>query len=62
MWRDLKVFRLTAARYLDELVEGGFVLKQKVERSAYYINLPPYRILTRAAPRRRGIRLQAFHQ
>ena len=48
--RDLKVSRLTATRYLDELAEGGFVHKQKVGRSNYYINLPLYRILTGAAP------------
>lgn len=48
--RDLKVSRLTATRYLDELAEGGFVYKRKIGRSNYYINLPLYRILTGAAP------------
>ena len=36
--RDLQVSRLTATKYLDSLVEGGFVQKQKVGRSNYYIN------------------------
>jgi Fic family protein len=43
---DLKVSRLTATRYLDELSAGGFVQKQKIGRSNYYINLPLYGILT----------------
>lgn len=47
---DLKVSRLTATRYLDELAEGGFVHKQKVGRSNYYINVPLYQILTGAVP------------
>ena len=37
--RDLKVSRLTATKYLDALVDGGFVNKQKVGRSNYYINI-----------------------
>lgn len=36
--RDLKVSRLTATKYLEALVDGGFVQKQKVGRSNYYIN------------------------
>jgi Fic family protein len=43
---DLKVSRLTATKYLDELTEAGFLVKQKVGRSNYYINDPLYRILT----------------
>ncbi len=43
--RDLGVTRLTATRYLDELSEGGFLVKRKVGRSNYYINLPLCRIL-----------------
>lgn len=43
---DLKVSRLTAAKYLDELVEGGFLHKQKIGRSNYYINVPLFGILT----------------
>lgn len=37
--RDLKVSRLTAAKYLDALAAGGFVRKQKVGRSNYYVNV-----------------------
>ena len=37
--RDLQLSRLTATKYLDALAEGGFVQKQKVGRSNYYVNL-----------------------
>lgn len=43
---DLKVSRLTATKYLDALVASGFLVKRKVGRSNYYINLPLYGILT----------------
>ena len=46
--RDLKVSRLTASKYLDALVGGGFLRKVKVGRSNYYINLALNAILTRA--------------
>jgi Fic family protein len=46
--RDLDVSRLTATRYLDALVETGFVRKLKAGRSNYYINLALNSILTRA--------------
>jgi Fic family protein len=36
--RDLNVSRMTATRYLDALVESGFLHKQKVGRRNYYIN------------------------
>jgi Fic family protein len=36
--KELKVSRLTATRYLDALTEGGFLHKQKIGRSSYYIN------------------------
>jgi len=45
--RDLKVSRLTAAKYLDVLAEDGFLLKVKKGRSNYYINLALNAILTR---------------
>jgi Fic family protein len=44
--RDLKVSRLTATKYLDALVDGGFLVKRKIGRSNYYINPPLYGILT----------------
>lgn len=43
--RDLQVSRLTATKYLEALVEGGFVSKQKIGRSNYYVNIALNRIL-----------------
>lgn len=37
--RDLQVSRMTATRYLDALTESGFLVKQKIGRANYYINL-----------------------
>ena len=45
----MKVSRLTATRYLDALADGGFVQKQKVGRSNYYVNLTLNNILTSQA-------------
>jgi Fic family protein len=42
---DLKVSRLTAAKYLDLLTEDGFLVKEKVWRSNYYINTPLFELL-----------------
>lgn len=36
--RDLQVSRLTATKYLEALVDGGFLAKRKVGRSNYYVN------------------------
>lgn len=36
--RDLGVSRLTATKYLDALAASGFVQKQKIGRSNYYVN------------------------
>lgn len=44
--RDLGVSRLTATKYLDALADGGFVRKQKIGRTNYYINAALYGILT----------------
>ena len=43
--RELGVSRLTATKYLDQLAERGFLTKQKVGRSNYYINGALFRIL-----------------
>ena len=43
--RDLKVSRLTATKYLDALAEQGFLQKQKIGRTNYYINVALNRIL-----------------
>ena len=48
--RDLKVSRLTATKYLEALTAGGFLVKRKIGRSNYFINVPLYRILTGEAP------------
>jgi Fic family protein len=53
--QDLKVSRLTATKYLEALTEGGFLQKQKIGRSNYYINLALNNILT-------GERLQGDKQ
>lgn len=37
---DLAVTRITATRYLDLLVEHGFLHKEKIGRANYYINQP----------------------
>ncbi len=42
---DLGVSRLTATKYLDALDAAGFVKKQKVGRSNYYVNLALNQIL-----------------
>ncbi len=43
--RDLRVSRPTATRYLDTLVEDGFLVRQRIGRSNYYINVALYTIL-----------------
>ena len=45
--RDLAVSRITAAKYLDRLGQAGFVRKQKIGNSNYYINEPLFALLTR---------------
>lgn len=44
--RDLKVSRLTATKYLEALVSGGFLQKQKIGRTNYYMNPALTSILT----------------
>ena len=43
--KDLHVSRMTAAKYLEELVQGGFLEKRKIGRANYYINTALYAIL-----------------
>jgi Fic family protein len=45
--RDLAVSRLTATKYLDALTREGFLHKQKIGRSNYYINVALAGILAR---------------
>jgi hypothetical protein len=33
-------------KYLDQLTQAGFVEKEKIGRSNFYINRPLYRLLT----------------
>lgn len=41
---DLGVSRITATKYLESLVEEGFLCKRKIGRSNYYINEPLFSI------------------
>ena len=43
--RDVGVSRVTAASYLDALTEAGFLDKQKIWRSNYYINVSLFKLL-----------------
>jgi Fic family protein len=45
MMTDLDVSRVTATRYLNLLVEHGFVSRHKIGASNFYINQPLYRLL-----------------
>ncbi|BBB33009.1 filamentation induced by cAMP protein fic [Thermotomaculum hydrothermale] len=42
--KDLNIHRQTAASYLDELVKGGFLKKEKIGRNNYYINEPLFKL------------------
>ena len=44
--RDLGVSRITAAKHLDALAQHGFVEKQKIGRTNFYINRPLFTLLT----------------
>jgi len=46
MEQSLKVSRLTATKYLEQLVAGGFLQKEKIGRYNYYINKALFKILT----------------
>ena len=43
---DLKVSRLTATKYLDQLVGAGYLEKHKVGRINYYVNRPLFDLLS----------------
>jgi Fic family protein len=45
LMRDLSVSRLTATRYLDTLAADGFLVKEKIWRSNYYVNWPLFNLL-----------------
>jgi Fic family protein len=44
--KDLQISRLTAKKYLEQLVDAGFLEKQKVWRNNYYINRPLFKLLS----------------
>ena len=44
--RDLSVSRITATRYLDVLAADGFLRKQRIGRTNYYMNTDLLEILT----------------
>lgn len=44
--RDLGVTRLTATKYLESLAEAGFLKKEKLGRSNFYINTALFNILS----------------
>lgn len=44
--RDLQISRLTATKYLDQLADAGYLEKQKIWRSNYYINKPLFDLLS----------------
>jgi Fic family protein len=44
--KDLKIHRQTASKYLDELVNGGFLHLEKIGKHHYYINRPLYDLLS----------------
>jgi Fic family protein len=41
---DLRVSRLTATKYLDQLATSGFVEKRKLGRNNYFINTPLFNL------------------
>jgi Fic family protein len=43
---DIGTTRLTATKYLNQLVDHGFLLKRKHGRDVYYINNPLFRLLS----------------
>lgn len=44
---DLQVSRLTAAKYLDNLVDMGLLRKEKLGRNNYYVNQALFQLFTR---------------
>ncbi|MDA8692789.1 Fic family protein [Saprospiraceae bacterium] len=44
---DLKVSRITAANYLNQLAKDGILRKEKLGKSNYYVNEPLFELLTK---------------
>lgn len=45
LMNELEVSRLTATKYLDTMAENGFLVKERIWRSNYYVNLALFRLL-----------------
>lgn len=45
--RDIKVTRLTATKYLDELATDGFLKKERIGRANYYVNVALVELLSK---------------
>jgi len=45
---DLQVSRITASKYLGQLVDAGYLVKARIGRSNYYINQPLFELLSAA--------------
>lgn len=43
---DLSVSRITAAKYLNQLTEAGFLMKRKIGKTNFYINGPLFSLLS----------------
>jgi len=52
LMKDVGVTRVTATKYLEELVAKGVLNKQKIGRDNYYINVALCEVLIRSAARR----------
>ena len=52
--QDLQIARLTATKYLDRLVQDGYVEKYKIGRSNYYINAALIELFITAAGATQG--------
>jgi Fic family protein len=50
LMRDVNIGRVTAAKYLDNLAEDGFLVKERIWRTNYYINLPLFNLLKGDTP------------
>ena len=44
--RDLSIGRITATKYLDQLTEAGYLEKQKIWRTNYYVNRRLFNLLS----------------
>ncbi len=42
LMKELMITRITASRYVEQLVKSGFLVKEKIGRSNYYVNVPLY--------------------